>query len=94
MKRKKDKFLDDIPDLGLGRKKHQAKKQTPEPANVLVQYISIKCPKCQGRRVPVYNSNNIPIRYHKCLTCGFRFKSIEIADPNPKAKPGPPGEPR
>ena len=72
-------FLDDLPDLGFGpakRHKKQRQKQ-PEPENVVVKYLRVKCPKCKSYRVPVYDSNHLPIRYHKCLDCGCLFKSIE-----------------
>lgn len=37
----------------------------------------IACPRCSGRRCPVQNSQNLPVRYHKCRSCGYRFKSVE-----------------
>lgn len=73
-------FLNDIPDLDLpkgGHKKRRRPKPSPEPANVVVYYTRVKCPQCNGLRCPVYNSNHLPVRYHRCLDCGFRFKSVE-----------------
>ena len=75
-------FLDDLPDLGLKPAKRRKKPATggqkqPEPENVVVKYLRVKCPECKSYRVPVYNSEHLPIRYHKCKDCGFLFKSIE-----------------
>ncbi len=68
-------FLDDLPDLNLpGWRK---KKKSPEPEDQLVRYVKPRCPKCESSNVPVYNSDHLPIRYHKCSDCGYTFKSIE-----------------
>ena len=49
-----------------------------EPAdNPLVLYVRPRCPGCKSYRVPVYDSHNLPIRYHKCGDCGLTFKSVE-----------------
>lgn len=79
-----DGFLDDIPKLDLPNGKRKAvrpgarKKQArPEPPDIIVYYVRVKCPNCKGLRCPVYNSNHLPIRYHRCLDCGCRFKSVE-----------------
>ena len=74
------KFLDDIPDLGMKHRKKRRLKQ-PDPENVVVKYTRIRCPKCRSYRVPVYDSAHVPIRYHKCSDCAFRFKSIEVEFP-------------
>jgi len=73
-------FLDDLPDLGIRPAKPKRKKRLakePEPEDVIVKYLRIKCPKCKSYRVPVYDSSHLPIRYHKCTDCGFCFKSVE-----------------
>jgi len=72
-------FLDDLPDLGIRPVKRKKRKSAPEqePGNVVVKYVRVKCPKCGGLRVPVYNSEHLPIRYHRCADCGFCFKSVE-----------------
>lgn len=75
-----------MPDLGFGggrrKRKQQAEKPAPPPEpddNVLVRYIKIRCPYCGSDKAPVYNTNYLPIRYHKCANpaCGRTFKSIE-----------------
>ena len=72
-------FLDDLPDLGIRPAKPRKKRgqKQPEPENVVVKYLRVKCPECRSYRVPVYDSSHLPIRYHKCKDCGFLFKSIE-----------------
>lgn len=39
----------------------------------------VRCPRqeCRSVRTRVYDSNNHPVRYHVCLACGQRFKSVE-----------------
>ena len=70
-----DGFLNDLPELDLpGRKR---KKKSHGPDEQVVRYIRLRCPKCGSTNVPVYNSNHLPIRYHKCSDCGHTFKSIE-----------------
>lgn len=39
-------------------------------------YIPIRCPKCNSKDVKCTRSMP-PIRYHKCKTCGYNFKSRE-----------------
>jgi len=70
-------FLDDLPDLNLpGRRR---KKKPPEPADQVVRYIRLRCPnsECRSTNCPVYNSDHLPTRYHKCADCGLNFKSVE-----------------
>lgn len=75
-------FLDDIPELELPISKRKKKQRKIEPLNppaedVIVKYIRLKCPRCGSFNVPVYDSNNLPIRYHRCSKCGLTFKSVE-----------------
>ena len=75
-------FLDDLPDLDIGDKEKKPIPPPPEPANILVEYIKVKCPApgCNSKDTKVYDSNHLPIRYHICNKCGFRFKSVEKKD--------------
>ncbi|MEN6428065.1 MAG: hypothetical protein ABFE13_22150 [Phycisphaerales bacterium] len=71
-----DDFLDDLPDLDLPdpparRPPHKQK----DPDCVL--WVPIRCPYCGSGDCPVTNSSHVPIRYHKCRTCGHSFKSVE-----------------
>ena len=78
-------FLDDIPDLKIGgHKKSRQKTPLPEPENIVVLYIRTQCPNCKSFKVPVYNTNYLPIRYHKCADCGLCFKSVEDTNENTK----------
>ena len=71
-------FLDDIgPMWDDDDRPRKRRVKAPDPEDVTVYYVRVRCPKCQGCRVPVYNSNHLPIRYHGCSDCGFRFKSVE-----------------
>lgn len=43
----------------------------------------MKCPKCQRNNDKVYrgyDKDYSHIRYRKCLSCGYRFKSVERLD--------------
>ena len=73
-------FLDDLPDLeiaGSVPRKSRKKKSAPNYENVVVRYIKVRCPRCKSDKVPVYDSNHKPIRYHRCADCELNFKSIE-----------------
>lgn len=70
-------FLNNLPDLGLQRNASRRKKKQIDLEDVVVKYVRIKCPKCGCHKVPVYDTNHLPIRYHKCSKCGLNFKSIE-----------------
>jgi len=41
-----------------------------------VRYKVIRCPKCGSDSTKVASTKR-PIRSHKCLDCGFPFKSVE-----------------
>lgn len=70
-----DGFLNGLPDLNMpGRRK---KKKKTGSDDQVVRYTRVRCPKCNSAKVPVYDSNHLPIRYHKCDDCGYTFKSIE-----------------
>lgn len=71
-----DDFLDDLPDLDLpDPPKRRPLHEQKDPDCVL--WTRVRCPKCGSTDCPVYNSTNIPIRYHKCHQCGHSFKSVE-----------------
>ncbi|RKY23750.1 MAG: hypothetical protein DRP62_05275 [Planctomycetota bacterium] len=76
-------FLDDLPELEIGEPRRKKKKRQkteplrPPPEDIVVKYIRLKCPRCGSYNVPVYDSNHLPIRYHRCSKCGLTFKSVE-----------------
>lgn len=72
-------FLDDIPDLAINtrRKRHKTPAPPVEEPVVVVKYIRPKCPFCGSKQAPCYDSNNLPIRYHRYSQCGKSFKSVE-----------------
>lgn len=73
-----DGFLDNLPDIRLPNgKRKRRKKPAVRPEDVCVRYVRLKCPRCNSRKVPVYDSSHLPIRYHKCTKCGLNFKSVE-----------------
>jgi ribosomal protein S27E len=41
-----------------------------------VVYRPVRCPECRSIDVPVTHTA-VPIRYHKCRSCGETFKSVE-----------------
>jgi len=76
-------FLDDLPDLGISSAKRRKKKKVDQKQAVrypaVIRYTKVKCPRCHSERTQVYShKKGNPIRYHKCLDCGFRFKSVEV----------------
>jgi ribosomal protein S27E len=69
-------FLDDLPDLGFDPERPQA---PPRKRNKdFVPFVRVRCPSCGSTRCPVYNTNHIPIRYHRCQDCSRTFKSVEV----------------
>ena len=73
-------FLNDLPELELPARRKKKKSPgpgAPDPKDEVVRYIKPRCPKCNSPNVPVYDSNHLPVRYHKCSDCGHTFKSIE-----------------
>lgn len=41
-----------------------------------VRWVPIRCPECGGQRKRTYGRFETE-RYHKCLRCSTRFKSVE-----------------
>lgn len=41
-----------------------------------VEWSPIRCPECRSRRKRTYGRREV-VRWHKCLSCKTRFKSIE-----------------
>lgn len=63
------------------RLRERMERQTQEheqqdPEIYCVDFIPVKCPSC-GSKKSIKYKHLPPARYHKCLDCGFRFKSIE-----------------
>jgi len=77
-----DAFLDNLPgDLGKrpkGRRRKRAVRKGPgkAPGHKPVIYHVVKCPVCDSAKCPVVRTVR-PVRYHKCVDCGHRFKSVE-----------------
>jgi len=71
-------FLDDLPGERARRRKRRSTPPPPEADGAAVVYRAVRCPngQCRSKKVPVY-ATKLPVRYHKCLVCGCRFKSIE-----------------
>jgi ribosomal protein S27E len=70
-------FLDDLPDLGdLGPERPEPPRHTRNKD--FVPFVRVRCPACGSVRCPVYDSNHIPIRYHRCQDCNKTFKSVEV----------------
>jgi len=69
-------FMDDLRELGTP----EARSRRPGPRSNpdFVPFVRMRCPACGSNRCPVYDSNHIPIRYHRCRTCGKTFKSVEV----------------
>jgi predicted Zn-ribbon and HTH transcriptional regulator len=70
-------FLDDLPDLDLPAqppRKPKPRRLAPDA----IEYVRPHCPRCGSTKIPVYNSEHLPVRYHKCSACGHTFKSIEV----------------
>jgi len=45
------------------------------PLEGAVAYVSVRCPRCDSQaRV---TSTRSPLRWHKCVSCGHTFKSVE-----------------
>ena len=43
-----------------------------------VPFVRVYCPTCGSVHCPIYNSNHVPVRYHRCQDCGRTFKSVEV----------------
>ena len=46
------------------------------PPPEIVIYPRLHCPACQSTETRIASTRK-PIRYHVCLACGQRFKSVE-----------------
>jgi len=53
-----------------------AEAESNDEADQLVVYRSVCCPHCGSAQTKV-TSTRRPIRHHKCLECGWSFKSME-----------------
>jgi len=71
-----DGYWDNTPELEFPEPRRRKKKRPPAD-NDVVYYTKVRCPKCGSDKCPVYDSSHLPIRYHKCCSCGFAFKSVE-----------------
>lgn len=56
-------------------KKKETKKQEIENDYIVI-YKPIICPRCKSKKQKCYKTD-LPVRYHKCGTCGHNFKSVE-----------------
>jgi hypothetical protein len=41
-----------------------------------VIFQPVRCPSCRSQDVPVQHTR-LPVRYHRCRSCGETFKSVE-----------------
>jgi predicted Zn-ribbon and HTH transcriptional regulator len=41
-----------------------------------VTFIPLRCPRCRSKKVRCY-AHRLPVRYHYCRKCAYRFKSVE-----------------
>lgn len=73
-------FLDDLPDLGFpqSRRKRKRLPASDSEGMPVVYYQRVKCPGCGSKDCPVYSSDDLPIRRHRCKNCDLTFKSVEI----------------
>ncbi len=69
-------FLDDLPELGTPGERPQQPRRRANPD--FAPFMRVRCPRCGSGNCPVYNSNHIPVRYHRCHDCGKTFKSVEV----------------
>jgi len=69
-------FMDDLPELGTPgtRSRRPGPRSNPD----FVPFVRVRCPTCNSAQCRVYDSNHIPIRYHRCRACGNTFKSVEV----------------
>lgn len=51
--------------------------ETKEPEGYGVEYIPLRCPRCNSKNVRCY-ATYVPLRYHLCRNCGHKFKSVEV----------------
>jgi len=74
-------FFDDLPDLGLPDQPMRRRRlpTRDEDGIPVVYYVKVRCPNpnCGSDDCPVYSSDDLPIRRHRCKKCGGTFKSIE-----------------
>ena len=47
-----------------------------ESAPTAVIYHPIRCPNCHSKNTHVHTTR-VPVRYHTCDACGYKFKSVE-----------------
>lgn len=73
-------FLDDLPDLGMQQSRRKRKRLPASDADgtPVVYYVRVQCPKCGSKDCPVYSSDELPVRRHRCKNCDLRFKSVEV----------------
>jgi len=72
-------FWNNTPDLGLPDPPPRRRRPPPtdESGVPVVYYIKVKCPRCGSDDCPVYSSDDLPIRRHRCKKCDLTFKSVE-----------------
>ena len=68
-------FLYDLPGPGLLDSYTRRPRKQSDWDSVL--WGGVRCTQCGSQDCPVYHSSHIPIRYHKCRSCGRNFKSVE-----------------
>ena len=48
----------------------------PASPPLAVEWVPVKCPACRSKNCPV-TSKREAFRWHKCIDCGARFRSVE-----------------
>ena len=68
----------DQKDNGKSGKKKAAGHQIPVEATdqTAIEYPQIHCPQCDSKNTTIARTAR-PFRYHRCRSCGARFKSCE-----------------
>lgn len=60
----------------LGTERKPSVKPEVKPREYGVIYHPVRCPKCNSKDTVVTRAM-VPIRYHKCRSCKYTFKSTE-----------------
>jgi len=81
-----DKFLDNLPDIGMGRRKQpKVRKKLPASKAAAVPALplrqgGLKCPRCGGMEWETVTTKRIPggvRRYRVCENCGRGVRTRE-----------------
>ncbi len=89
MSRNGDRWIELPPGSWVGceaadrrRRERDAKRAKAAESDGVIE-VPARCPRCGSRRVPAYSkrlTQDPPIRYRRCRSCGHGFKSVERRD--------------